>query len=88
MRPSIFRALKETDADGKNAARAWFFSPCASRTRACASKMYLAGKEVGVQFMARLRDEQRFDGVDALVAQIQADIAAAGDYLDGVTQAL
>ena len=48
----------------------------------------LAGKEVGVQFMARLRDEQRFDGVDALVSQIQAVIAAAGDYLDGVTQAL
>ena len=47
----------------------------------------LAGKEIGVQFVARLRDEQRFDGVDALVSQIQADIAAAGDYLDGVTQA-
>ena len=46
----------------------------------------LAGKEVGVQFVARLRDEQRFDGVDALVTQIRADIAAAAQHLDGVTQ--
>lgn len=37
----------------------------------------LYGEHLAVQFTARLRDEQRFDGVDALVAQIHADIAEA-----------
>ena len=46
----------------------------------------LAGKELGVHFVTRLRDEQRFDGVEALVSQIHTDIEAAGDYLDEVTQ--
>lgn len=46
----------------------------------------LSGKEIGVAFVARLRDEQRFDGVDELVAQIHRDIEAAGEYLDGVSQ--
>ncbi len=32
---------------------------------------------VRLQILARLRDEQRFNGIDALKAQIQADIAAA-----------
>lgn len=42
----------------------------------------LAGKELGVHFVARLRDEQRFDGVEALVSQIHTDIEAAGDHLN------
>lgn len=46
----------------------------------------LGGKEIGVAFVARLRAEQRFDGVDELVAQIQRDIEAAGEHLDGVSQ--
>lgn len=37
----------------------------------------LYGREVAVDFVARLRDEQRFDGVEALVAQIHADIVRA-----------
>lgn len=37
----------------------------------------LYGQTVRVDFIARLRDERRFDGIDALVAQIQADIALA-----------
>ncbi|MFA9444716.1 bifunctional riboflavin kinase/FAD synthetase [Egicoccus sp. AB-alg6-2] len=37
----------------------------------------LYGRDLEVGFEHRLRDEQRFDGVDALVAQIQADIARA-----------
>jgi riboflavin kinase / FMN adenylyltransferase len=37
----------------------------------------LYDREVRTTFVARLRDEAKFDGVDALVAQIRADIAAA-----------
>ena len=35
------------------------------------------GKNIELRFLARLRDEQRFDGVDALVTQIKADIVQA-----------
>lgn len=35
------------------------------------------GREVAVTFRHRLREERRFDGVDALVAQIRADLDAA-----------
>jgi riboflavin kinase / FMN adenylyltransferase len=41
----------------------------------------LYGHAIGVDFRHRIRDEQRFDGVDALVAQIQADAAAARQLL-------
>ena len=34
-----------------------------------------------VQFIEKLRDEQRFDGAEALKAQIDADIAAARSIL-------
>lgn len=37
----------------------------------------LYGARVRVGFVARLRDEARFDSIDALMAQIHADIAAA-----------
>lgn len=37
----------------------------------------LYGQRLRVEFLARLRDEQRFDSLDALVAQIHADIAQA-----------
>ena len=37
----------------------------------------LYGRRVRTTFIARLRDEQKFDSVDALVAQIQRDIAQA-----------
>jgi riboflavin kinase / FMN adenylyltransferase len=37
----------------------------------------LYGQYVTVEFIARLRGEQRFNGLDALVAQIHADIAQA-----------
>jgi riboflavin kinase/FMN adenylyltransferase len=37
----------------------------------------LYDREVRTTFIARLRDEAKFDGVDALVAQIREDIAAA-----------
>jgi riboflavin kinase / FMN adenylyltransferase len=42
----------------------------------------LYGLSVGVDFRHRLRDEQRFDGVDALVAQIRADAERARELLD------
>lgn len=37
-------------------------------------------EQVAVQFHSRLRDEQRFDGVDALVEQIGRDIAETREY--------
>lgn len=36
---------------------------------------------VGVEFVRRLRGEQRFTGIEALLAQIHADIAAAREEL-------
>lgn len=41
----------------------------------------LYGREVAVDFVARLRDEQRFDGVEVLVAQIHADVDRARSLL-------
>jgi riboflavin kinase/FMN adenylyltransferase len=45
----------------------------------------LYGSELEVGFVARLRDEQRFDGPDALTAQIRADVVAARTRLDEAT---
>jgi riboflavin kinase/FMN adenylyltransferase len=39
------------------------------------------GLELTVSFEKRLRDEQRFSGVDALVTQIRADVDAGRAYL-------
>lgn len=41
----------------------------------------LYGLHLEVAFVARLRDERRFDSVEALVAQIARDVAAARDRL-------
>jgi riboflavin kinase/FMN adenylyltransferase len=41
----------------------------------------LYGVEVEVAFVARLRDEVRFDGPDALVAQIRRDVESARAHL-------
>ncbi len=38
------------------------------------------GRRVSVEFLHKLRDEAKFDGVDALVDQIRADVAQARDY--------
>ncbi len=47
----------------------------------------LYGAEVRLRFVARIRDEMRFEGVEALVAQIEADVESArrllGDKPDG-----
>ncbi|MBR57727.1 MAG: hypothetical protein CMH54_06675 [Myxococcales bacterium] len=43
----------------------------------------LYGQVVRLEFVKKLRDEKRFDGVDALVAQIQMDISAARTVLEG-----
>lgn len=42
----------------------------------------LYGEPARVSFVAALRGERRFDGVDELVAQLQRDIAAARDALE------
>ena len=43
----------------------------------------LYGRELRVGFVSRIRGEQRFDGVEALVAQIHDDIATARRVLEG-----
>ncbi len=40
----------------------------------------LYGRQVRVDFLKRLRDEQRFESFDALKAQIQDDVNAARRY--------
>ena len=42
----------------------------------------LYGRRIGVEFVAKLRDEQRFDNLDALVAQMDRDAAAARQLLN------
>lgn len=41
------------------------------------------GRPLALEFTSRLRDERRFAGLDELVAQIRADIAATRDLLAG-----
>lgn len=40
-------------------------------------------RRVRISFVARLREERRFDGLDALKAQIAEDVRAATDQLEG-----
>lgn len=48
-----------------------------------ADELDLYGEELELALVARLRDEQRFDGPDALVSQIRRDIDGARDVLHG-----
>ena len=41
----------------------------------------LYGHELRLEFVARIREERRFDGLDALVAQIRQDVAVARGHL-------
>jgi riboflavin kinase/FMN adenylyltransferase len=43
----------------------------------------LYGARVRLEFHERLRDEQRFDGPEALVARIREDVARARALLSG-----
>jgi riboflavin kinase/FMN adenylyltransferase len=43
----------------------------------------LYGEAAVVQFVERLRAEERFESVDALVAQMTADVARAAEVLAG-----
>jgi riboflavin kinase / FMN adenylyltransferase len=47
----------------------------------------LYGLRMRVGFQARLRDEQKFDGVTSLVAQIRADLAQGRELLSGADEA-
>jgi riboflavin kinase/FMN adenylyltransferase len=38
------------------------------------------GKRVGVEFVHKLRDEERYADLDALTSQIKSDVAQARDY--------
>ncbi|MEZ0229036.1 MAG: riboflavin kinase, partial [Planctomycetota bacterium] len=44
----------------------------------------LYGRTLEVSFLAKLRDEQRFSGPDALVAQIKSDIEQARERFGGL----
>jgi riboflavin kinase/FMN adenylyltransferase len=44
----------------------------------------LYGREIEVEFVARLRDELRFDNVDAMVEQMHRDADAARAVLAGI----
>jgi riboflavin kinase/FMN adenylyltransferase len=39
-------------------------------------------RRIGIEFVAKLRDELKFDGLDALVAQMDRDAGQARDILD------
>ena len=41
----------------------------------------LYGREIEVEFVAKLRDEAQFDSLDALVAQMHVDAAQARELL-------
>jgi riboflavin kinase / FMN adenylyltransferase len=45
---------------------------------------FIYGQEIRVEFLERLRDEQKFSGVEALKSQIKSDIAAALKVFDEV----
>jgi riboflavin kinase/FMN adenylyltransferase len=40
----------------------------------------LYGRRIGVRFLKKLRDEEKFASIDALVAQMGRDAAAARQY--------
>ncbi|MGH8958582.1 MAG: bifunctional riboflavin kinase/FAD synthetase [Acidimicrobiia bacterium] len=42
----------------------------------------LYGQAMALRFLARIRDEMKFDGVEALVAQISADVLAASQIFE------
>lgn len=44
----------------------------------------LYDKHVHVEFLHKIRDEMKFDGLDALKAQIKKDVAVARDFFDSV----
>lgn len=44
----------------------------------------LYDKHVHVEFLHKIRDEMKFDGLDALKAQIKNDVAVARDFFDSV----
>jgi FAD synthase len=44
----------------------------------------LYGTRVNLEFFLRLRDERRFRGIDALIAQIHRDIRRARHYFEWV----
>ena len=46
----------------------------------------LYGEDLGVDFVARLREERRFPSIEALAAQIQADIAEGRKVLGRIVQ--
>ena len=47
----------------------------------------LYGQRLRLHFVARLRGQERFDSLPALVAQMQRDVATARDVLRGETLA-
>ena len=46
----------------------------------------LYGRELEVEFVAHLREEQRFDSMELMVAQMHRDVELARERLDGMVQ--
>ena len=42
----------------------------------------LYGKTVGVEFITKVRDQEKFDGLDALIKQINQDVDDCRQVLD------
>ncbi len=65
------------------------FSPAAERLALEAHVLDFAGdlygEAAGVQFVARLRDEERFDSPEALIAQMDRDVEASRTVLKGTS---
>jgi riboflavin kinase/FMN adenylyltransferase len=57
-------------------------SPLRIETHVLDFKGSLYGRQLSLEFLVRLRDERRFPGRDALLAQIRRDIARANRYFD------
>ena len=43
------------------------------------------GQRVGIEFLHKLRDEQRFADMEALVQQMQSDVTQAREYFSATS---
>lgn len=62
-------------AGGERTIETFLFDPIPGRASDASRELY--GERIRVHFVARLRGEERFDGLDALKAQMDRDVAAA-----------
>jgi riboflavin kinase/FMN adenylyltransferase len=83
----VVRATIGADRGLRGVANIGFNPTFGNRTRTVETHLLdidadLYGRRLQLAFLARLRGEQKFDGVPALLAQIRDDIAAARRYFE------